>query len=42
MDEFWAYNYLALWLFFLYGFAGELVEMPGDPGDCPDQGTSHN
>lgn len=27
MDEFWAYTYLALWLFFLYGFAGVLVEM---------------
>lgn len=27
MDEFWAYAYLALWLFFLYGFAGVLVEM---------------
>ena len=27
MDEFWVYAYLALWLFFLYGFAGVLVEM---------------
>ena len=27
MSEFWVYTYIVLWLFFLYGFAGVLVEM---------------
>ena len=31
MSEFWVYTYIVLWLFFLYGFAGVLVDrVPGN------------